>query len=166
MGINFPLNLRAIVAVSRNGVIGHNGHIPWHFPEELKLFQSLTIGHTVIMGRKTLESLKKPLKQRRHWILSRSQKELATDKNVRFFQSADSVLQAVLAEREERFWVIGGAEIYRLLCPQCVEIVQTIVNLECAGDTFWTMPEEFRRGELLSSCEAFETHLWHRKENP
>jgi dihydrofolate reductase len=157
-------SLRAIVAISRNGVIGVDGHLPWHLPEDLHLFRQLTIGHTLIMGRKTYQSIGKPLPGRRNWVLSR-QLQGAAGENLRFFQKLEELLRAVRKARAgEEFWVIGGGEIYRQLVPFCGEIVCTRVHRDCGneGSLCWAIPEKFQRGECIYDCPQFTTHRWRR----
>jgi dihydrofolate reductase len=154
--------LRAIAAVGRGGVIGKNGKIPWHIAEDLRLFRRLTMGHTLIMGRVTRDSIGKPLDGRRIWVLSRS---LPTADHV--FPDGDSLLAAIRrAGPGELFWVCGGAEIYRLLVPHCSEVVLTEVAGPVDGDRQWTIPEEFFRCECVLRGENFTTHVWRRRPLP
>ncbi|MDR3316699.1 MAG: dihydrofolate reductase, partial [Puniceicoccales bacterium] len=148
--------------------IGADGKIPWHIPEELRLFRSLTMGHTVIVGRKTFQSIGKPLPGRNNWVLSRrepSPRWIVDPTTVRFFFSAEEVLAAVRgAEVGKEFWVIGGTEIYRLFLPHCSEVIQTVVPKDCVGDAHFSMPEDFVRGELLVATKDFMTHRWTREK--
>jgi dihydrofolate reductase len=159
-------NLRAIVAVAPGGVIGCGGHIPWHLPEDLRHFRALTLNHTVILGRRTAESLGKPLFARDHWLLTRQKSvpPFSDHGRVRIFQDENLLLDAVRQSPEEKqFWVIGGAEIYQLLTPHCSEIVQTVLESSCEGDTYFTMPPFFQRAELLAAKADFAIHRWRRK---
>ncbi|MDR2667580.1 MAG: dihydrofolate reductase [Puniceicoccales bacterium] len=158
-------SMRAIVAMDPSGVIGFRGRLPWHLPEDLRLFRSMTMGHTLLMGRKTFESLAKPLPGRTCWILSRR-----GDGDGRFhhapaqvFSSVDAMLRAVRAELPPmKFWVAGGAEIYNQLAPHCVEIIQTALVDNYAGDSHWQIPPGFVRGEVILSTNKFTTYRWHR----
>jgi dihydrofolate reductase len=154
-------NLRAIVAVGPGGVIGLHGRIPWHLPEDLRHFRRLTVGHTVIVGRKTLQSLGRPLPERENWVLSRS---LPAAEGCRVLHSREELLAALKdADPGRQFWAMGGGEIYRQLLPLCVEVVCTEVFLPCSGDTFWEMPPDFVRGKLLLESAGFTAYLWQRK---
>ncbi|MDR3117650.1 MAG: dihydrofolate reductase [Puniceicoccales bacterium] len=154
-------NLRAIVARDRNGVIGHGGRIPWHLPEDLRHFRRLTLGHTVIMGRKTWQSLGRPLAERENWVLSRS---LPAAANCRVLRSREELLAELDAAGAERqFWLIGGGEIYGQLLDMCSEVICTEVFMHCCGDTILPMPDCFVRGQLLMETADFAIHRWQRK---
>mgnify|MGYP001277046944 CR=1 FL=1 len=104
--------LSLIVAMGRNREIGKDNKLLWHLPNDLRRFQSLTMGHPMIMGRKTFESLPKLLPGREHWVLTRQ-----TDwqpEGVRVFSSVEEVLQAL---GEQDAFVIGGEQIYRAFLP-------------------------------------------------
>jgi dihydrofolate reductase len=154
-------NLRAIVAVGPGGVIGRRGQIPWHLPEDLRHFRRLTLGHTVIMGRKTLQSLGQPLPGRENWVLSRSLNAAA---GCRLFRSRETLLATVKgADFGRQFWVMGGGEIYRQLLPFCVEVVCTEVFAAHCGDTFLELPAYFSRGHQLLRTADFSIHIWRRR---
>jgi dihydrofolate reductase len=129
------MKLSLIVAVAENGVIGHNNQLIWHLPNDLKQFKRLTTGHCIIMGRKTFESIGKPLPNRTSIIISRN-----TDFQVEGCITVSSLENAILAakkiENEEAF-VIGGAEIYRLALPIIDKIYLTEVHHAYEGDTLF-----------------------------
>ena len=114
---------QAIVAVSKNGVIGKNGGLPWRLKEDLKWFKKITMGHTVLMGRKTWDSLPFPLPGRKNWVLSRSMKP--TDE-VKVFNSYEEVENA-LGDNEQLF-IIGGSQIYTQTLSICGVIYITEVK--------------------------------------
>ena len=122
-----------VVAVSENDVIGRANQLPWRLPADLRHFKSLTLGHHILMGRKTYESIGKALPGRTNWVLSRSNDFAPPDcKVVHSLQQAQ-----VGAGAEARLMVIGGAEIYRLCLPQAVRIHLTLVHARITdGDTF------------------------------
>ena len=123
----------AIVAMDRNGVIGAENQLPWHLSSDLQRFKRTTLGHTLVMGRKTFESIGKPLPGRKTIVLSRNlQLEL---KDVAIAASWDEVLR--IAADETRLFVVGGAEIYKLLLPYCDEVMVTRVLTKVAGDTIF-----------------------------
>jgi dihydrofolate reductase len=130
-----------VVAVSENDVIGRANQLPWRLPAELRHFKSLTMGHHILMGRKTYESIGKALPGRTNWVLSRSSEFARPDCNVvRSLQEGQSG-----AAGEGPLMVIGGADIYRLCLPQAVRIHLTLVHTRITdGDTFfsaWRGPE-------------------------
>ncbi|HYE30822.1 MAG TPA: dihydrofolate reductase [Methylomirabilota bacterium] len=150
--------LKAIVAMSQNRVIGANNKLPWHIPEELKWFKALTMGHALVMGRKTYESIGRPLPGRLNYVLSRSG---FSAPGVVSIQSLTE-LESVPAERE--IFVIGGAQIFEAAFPLCGELFLTVVKREVEGDTLMPPFEHlFTRGELLRESAEFEVHRWVRK---
>ena len=122
-----------VAAMDRQGVIGSEGAIPWHLPEDLRRFKRLTVGHPVIMGRKTYESLPprfRPLPERRNIVLSRVMSHVSG------CETASSPEQALkLCRGEDEVFVIGGGEIYRLFLPWAKRMYLTIVETEVPGDT-------------------------------
>jgi dihydrofolate reductase len=124
-----------VVAVSENDVIGRDNQLPWRLPADLRHFKSLTLGHHILMGRKTHESIGKALPGRTNWVLSRSGDFAAPDcKVVHTLPEAQ-----VGVAGEGPLMVIGGADIYRLCLPQAVRIHLTLVHTRIAdGDTFFS----------------------------
>jgi len=134
-----------VLAVARNGVIGNDGKVPWHVPEDLKHFRRSTTGHAVIMGRKTWDEVGKPLPNRRNIVVSRN-----ADLRLEGAEVVPSLDEAIALARttdaEPR--VIGGAEIYRLALPLATRVLLTELELEPEGDTFFTLDRsEFRETE-------------------
>ena len=102
--------LSIIVAVAKNNVIGKDNKLIWHLPEDLKRFKRITTGHTIIMGRKTFESLGRVLPNRKHIVLSKDKDFKVDDENVQVINDI-SLLGEYISSEEENF-VIGGASIY------------------------------------------------------
>lgn len=119
-----------ILARAKNGVIGHDGDLPWHIPADLRRFKQLTSGCPMIMGRKTFESLPGLLPGRRHIVITRDAKWDEDGAEPAF--SVDAALRAANAPHVA---IIGGAEIYRLFEPLADRIELTEVDLEPEGDT-------------------------------
>jgi dihydrofolate reductase len=118
-----------VVAVADNGVIGKDGGIPWHISEDLKRFKALTMGHTVVMGRKTWDSLpKKPLPGRANIVVTRQRDWHAEG------ATAASSLGAATAGTSGQVMVIGGAEIYERALPLATRIELTEVHRDFDGD--------------------------------
>ena len=128
-----------VVAVSKNGVIGKNGKLPWRFPADLKFFKNLTTGHTVIMGRKTFDSIGKPLPNRENIVISRHPRpEMA---GVKFVESVD---QALLRAQKGKIFIIGGASIYRETVHLIDGIYLTRIHQDYEGDAFYPgVPDGF-----------------------
>lgn len=138
-----------IVARAQNGVIGFNNRIPWHLPEDLQIFKQITRNHTIIMGRKTWDSLpKKPLPQRDHIIISRQNDLTINHPNVRVMGFAQSVAWCNQQSPDTAIFVIGGAEIYQLFLPHCQIIYISQLAQEFHGDAHFG--DEILRGFHLT----------------
>lgn len=124
--------LSIIVAKAKNNVIGNNNALIWHIPEDLKRFKRLTTGHTIIMGRKTFESLGRILPNRHHVILCNDMELNIDDENVEVLEDI-SELKKYIDSEEENF-VIGGATMYRLLMPYCKKMYITEIDRDFEGD--------------------------------
>jgi dihydrofolate reductase len=131
-----------IVAVSENGVIGYQGGIPWRLPADLKLFKQTTMGHTLIVGRKTYESIGRPLPGRRMMVLTRQQDYLAEGCQV--VDGLPEALELAQLQGENEAFVAGGAQVYAQALPLADRIYWTQVHTEVEGDTFFP---EFDRDE-------------------
>jgi dihydrofolate reductase len=122
--------LSVIAAVARNGTIGHDNALPWHLPEDLKRFKALTMGHHIIMGRKTYESLGRLLPGRTTVIVSRNQAYAVEGAKV-----VNSLEQAIRAcAGDEEIFVIGGAELYRKALPVAGRLYLTEIDEDFDGD--------------------------------
>ena len=131
-----------VVAMDEGDVIGRDGALPWRLPEDLRHFRRLTLGKTVLMGRKTWQSLGKPLEGRRNWVLSRDPAFRPVGAEV--FATLN---QALAAHPGGELVVIGGAELYRQVLPRARTIHLTRVHARVDGDTTfpdWS-PSDFRR---------------------
>lgn len=127
--------LSIIVAVAENNVIGKDNQLIWHLPEDLKRFKQLTTGHTIIMGRKTFESLGRVLPNRKHIILCNDMEMKVEDKNVEILKDI-SMLKEYIDSEEENF-IIGGATIYKLLMPYAKKLYLTLIHEEFEGDVYF-----------------------------
>ncbi len=162
------MKLAIIVAVAKNGVIGRNNQLPWHLPQDLKYFKKVTLGKPVIMGRKTYESIGKPLPGRTNIVVTRSKDWSAADGVVvtNSFEQALSAAQKVLEEdplASNEVMVIGGAEIYRSALQFVDRIYLTRVALEPQGDAFfdalgeldWVLESNTAGDEVASVSHEF-----------
>ncbi len=127
--------LSIVVAKAKNNIIGKDNKIIWHLPEDLKHFKNLTTGHTIIMGRKTFESLGKILPNRKHIILSNNPDFKVHDENVEVVHSLLQI-QDLIEGKEEAF-VIGGAMIYNFLMPYVKKMYVTEIEKDFDGDAFF-----------------------------
>ncbi|WP_410643820.1 dihydrofolate reductase [Amycolatopsis sp. lyj-346] len=141
-------------AQAANGVIGRDGTLPWHLPEDLRHFKELTAGAAVLMGRRTWESLPprfRPLPGRRNLVLSRAPQE-----GVETFAELPSALAAVAGD----VWVIGGAAVYRAALPVADRIVVTELRESFEGDTY--APEVGRPADFVGEWLESSTGLHYR----
>ncbi|KIL48864.1 dihydrofolate reductase [Jeotgalibacillus alimentarius] len=122
-----------ISAHDLNRVIGKNGDMPWNLPDDLKYFQRVTSGHSILMGRKTFESMNGPLKNRRNIVLT-SNKEWSRDGAIVVHDLVEGL--KLLNEDEEGF-VIGGGEIYKLALEKADRLYITLIHEEFEGDTYF-----------------------------
>ncbi|MBX3665183.1 MAG: dihydrofolate reductase [Burkholderiales bacterium] len=156
--------LSLIAAMAKNSVIGANGKIPWHLPNELQLFKRVTMGHPIVMGRKTHESIGRLLPGRTTVIVTR-QRDYAVPGAV-VVHSLEEALARCAGDPE--IFVIGGGELYRAAMPLADRIYLTVVDAEPAGDTRmpefdpvqWkqTGSEQFRSDERHAHDYRFEIH--------
>jgi len=152
--------LKAIAAMARNRVIGREGAIPWRISDELRWFKRVTTGQTVLMGRKTYQSLGRPLPNRRNLVITRGP-EIEGITVIRGIEAFDP---AAYAEPGTDVFVIGGAQIYAQLLPRCAELLLTVVPLEVEGDAFFPAFEpmfDFRETVLVHP--EFEVRRYVRK---
>ena len=158
--------LSAIVAVSRNSIIGRDGGMPWRQSADLKRFKTLTMGHAMIMGRKTFASLGRALPGRTSIVLSR-QSNLALPDGVLHAHSLDEALQ--LCANDPEPFVIGGGEIYRLAMPQIERLYVTRIDADLTGDTrfdydlsAWRLREESLHAADAKNEYPYTFQVWER----
>ncbi len=151
--------LSIIVAKAKNNVIGKNNKIIWNLPDDLKRFKKLTTGHTIIMGRKTFESLGRVLPERKHIIFSQNPDFKVNDENVEIVHSMLQIQEYI--ENEEENFVIGGAMIYNLLMPYVKKMYITQINKEFEGDTFFPKIDEniWKEVERIPGIKDEENNL-------
>jgi dihydrofolate reductase len=137
--------LQAIAAMSENRVIGCGNRIPWHLPEDFRWFKRMTTGQIIVMGRKTFESIGRPLPNRETVVLSRSGYAHPGIRTISCWEELD-----LRGETREAF-ICGGAEIYAQALPQCSDLYLTVVKREVTGDAFFPRFED--RFALVSELE-------------
>ena len=133
------MKISLIVAVSRNGVIGIDNQLPWHLPEDLKYFKSVTMGKPIIMGRKTYDSIGRPLPGRTNIVITRDSSWQAEGVEVaRTLAQAMTLGQLACAQADvDEAMVIGGEQIYRMTLPAADRLYLTEVQAEVEGDAFF-----------------------------
>jgi dihydrofolate reductase len=151
------LRITIIAALAENGVIGRAGGLPWHLPDDLRRFKALTMGRPLLMGRRTFESIGRPLPGRRNLVLTRGSKELPA--------GAEGVASLALAMEkcaaDSELCVIGGADVYRQALPLAERLELTLVRATIDGDVIF--PEIHKKDwRELSRIEhpVDERHAW------
>jgi len=138
-----------IVAVAENGVIGHNNKLIWHLPEDLKNFKRITSGHHIIMGRKTFESIGKPLPNRENIIIT-GNRDYHHDGCI-VVHSLSQAVDVARAQNDSEVFIIGGGRIYRETLPVADKLYFTEVKASFNGDTAFP---DFNRDEWIVTQRA------------
>ena len=146
------MRLSLVVAAARNGVIGHRGRIPWRLPEDQRFFKRLTIGHCVVMGRKTFESIGRPLPGRENLVLSRGSADAPP--GTRVLPALEPALDWARESGFEECFVIGDEAIYREALLRADRVLLTRVEAEPEGDVFFPALEASRW-----HCTGREPHV-------
>jgi dihydrofolate reductase len=147
------MKITIIAAVARNGVIGHQGRIPWHLPADLAHFKRTTIGHTLVMGRRTFETTG-ALPGRRTLVLSRDPEwkpemgEEGREAKVEVVRSLNEAIDRASDLGENELFICGGAKVYRQALPQADRLNLTQVEVDPDGDTYFPEPD-WERWRLL-----------------
>ena len=138
-----------MVAVAENNVIGKDNKLIWNLPADLRLFKNLTMGHTIVMGRKTFDSIGKPLPGRKSIVITR-QRDYEVD-GCQVVHSLEKALKMV--EKEEEVFIVGGAQIFELAMALADRIYLTRINHSFEGDTFF--PEIDPNQWVQTAVESF-----------
>jgi dihydrofolate reductase len=141
-----------VAAVAANGIIGASGRLPWHIPEELKHFKQLTLGHPVIMGRRTWESLKGPLPQRENIVVTRTPGYEAPGAAV----AASLEAALALCAGEPVAFVIGGRQLFKESLPIAAGMVLTEIRRDYPGDTWFPAWDRSQWKETRREAHAAE----------
>jgi len=145
---------KAIAAMSLNRVIGAGNKIPWHLPEDFKWFKKMTTGHIIVMGRKTFESIGKPLPNRTTLVLTRSAQPVIGAETI-----ADlGEIRSRLSENDQReIFICGGAQVYEQTLPLCSDLYLTLVKRTIQGDAFFPpFEDQFTLREKIAQNPEFE----------
>jgi len=144
--------------MSLNRVIGRGNEIPWHLPEDFKWFKRMTTGNVVVMGRKTFESIGRPLPNRETIVVSRSGFSFP---GVRTVASLDEIN---LEKETREVFICGGAQIYAQALSKCSDLYLTMVKKEVQGDAFFPeFEDQFERVEIVSDTAEFAIFHYRRK---
>lgn len=154
-------HLTAIVAMTPDRIIGRDGGLPWHLPGDLAFFKRTTSGHPIVMGRKTFESIGRPLPKRRNIVLTRDKSWSADGVEVIHDPKDLSTLTDI---GNDRVFIIGGSEIYSAFLPQLDDLLVSHITTEYEGDTsFPAFEEMFPVSESVEVHDDFEVRLWKRR---
>ena len=138
--------LSIVVAKAKNNIIGKDNKLLWHLSDDLKRFKALTEGHTIIMGRKTFESLGRVLPNRKHIVFSNNPDFKVNDENVEVVHSLLQIQEYI--ESEEEAFVIGGAMMYNFLMPYVSKMHVTEIEKEFEGDAFFPRIDDKKWKEI------------------
>lgn len=163
-----PMDITLIAALDQNGVIGADGGMPWHIPDDLKRFKRLTQGKTVVMGRKTFDSIGRPLPKRDNWVVTRDN-ELTLD-GCTVTTSLESVIDQCRQAGEAELIVMGGAQIYAMAMSCATRLELTRIEARFDGDTYfpgvdwdqWQLIDE-QPVDADGSIPAYRFMTWQRK---
>lgn len=154
------LPFHALAAMSENRIIGSHNSIPWHLPEDFKWFKQMTLGKIIIMGRKTFESIGKPLPGRTTWVLSRQPHPIP---GVQVFPNIQSILDNLPQNRTFSPVICGGSEIYQQTLPLCSDLYLTIVKGTFEGDSYFPEVNHlFQSSEIIKECSDFRIVHYHK----
>jgi len=143
------MSLSIVVAMDKNRLIGKDNKLPWHLPADLAYFKKITTGKSIVMGRKTYDSIGRPLPNRRNIVISRNSKTLITGCEV--LSSIDEVLS--ITKDEEEVMIIGGASLCEQLLPQVSRLYITKIEGKFDGDIYF--PEYDEADWRQVSCESY-----------
>jgi dihydrofolate reductase len=157
-----------IVALSQNHVIGNQGNLPWHMPNDLKYFKQLTMGHHVIMGRKTFESLPGPLPGRSLIVLTHHPTHI--DKPIQYATDLLSALNLAEAAHETEVFIAGGGEVYAQALSWVDRIYMTLIDTTVIGDTFFpTLDDTWQQIQTICNSKDnrhaydYEWIVWEKR---
>lgn len=146
-----------IVAKAKNGVIGKNNKLIWHLSDDLKHFKKLTMGHPIIMGRKTFESLPKILPGRTHYVLTKN-KNYKADKEVKIYTDTEKLIKEL--PQGENF-IIGGEHIYKIFLEKADTLYITEIEKEYDGDAYFPEINE-KEWEKIETKESEDKEIPHK----
>lgn len=148
--------LSIITAINQNYVIGRDNQLIWHIPEDLKRFKKITLGKTIVMGRKTFESLPKVLPDRKHIVVTRDENYSTSDNRVTVIHSIKDILK--YKDSPEEVFIVGGEQIYKQLLPYCSKLYLTEIMSSENGDTYFP---EFNKAdyEIIEYEKHYDNYI-------
>lgn len=154
------MTISIIAAVASNNIIGRDNKLPWHMPADLKWFKKLTMGHHVLMGRKTFEEFRKPLPGRVNVVITRNPNWSAD--GVAIARSVDEAISKAEAAGDAEIFIIGGAEIFAQVLHRADRMYITRIHAEPEGDTFFPEFDDVNEWKLVDAehCEADEKNAY------
>lgn len=161
------IKITLIVAAAENNAIGKDNKMLWHLPDDFKYFKRNTINHSIVMGRKTFESIGKALPERRNIVVTRDQNWLANEVDV-----ANSIQDVLTYCRDEReIFILGGANVYQQTLPLAQKVLLTRVHTTIDGDTFfpelpsteWALTDQDYHSKDDKHVYDFTFETWERK---
>ena len=163
------MKITLIAAMAENRVIGRDNALPWHLPADLARFKQRTEGHVVIMGRRTFESVGRPLPNRRSIVITR--KRDYHPPGAEIARSLEEALERARESKQDEVFILGGAEIYALALPDVDRLEFTIVHADVSGDTFfpecdlseWTLIDQQRHEADDRHAHAFSFRTYERE---
>lgn len=164
------MQISLVVAAALNNAIGKEGVLPWHLPSDLKHFKNVTWGLPVIMGRKSFDSLGKPLPGRTNIVLSKQNKGVLDSTEIIRVQTPAAALEAAASCKVKEAMVIGGGEIYQLFWKQASRIYLTRVDCHLEADTFfpvidpndWKLVQQVDREANIKNSYNHSFQIWER----
>lgn len=165
------MKIALVCAIAENNAIGLRGALPWHLKGELALFRRITIGHAVIMGRRTYESLpRKPLPQRHNIVISRQKTSLTGATVTESFRDAMAIAQKDACYNDKPVMVIGGAEVFRLALPYASFYYRTLVQASPEADVYfhgfdasqWCLSEVLFEQNATPESFGYRAEKWQR----
>ncbi len=157
-------HFKAIAAMSLNRVIGVGNQIPWHLPEDFKWFKKLTTGHVILMGRKTYESIGRPLPNRTTIVLTRSPQPLAGVQTASDLSHVDPNNPAFAGKE---VFICGGAQVYRQALPLCSDLYLTLVKRTVEGDVFFpAFEDKFELADEIADNPEFKILHYKNRQMP
>lgn len=150
--------ISAIAAMSENRVIGVNNQLPWHIPEDLRHFKACTLNKSIIMGRKTYESMKGPLPKRQNIVLTR-QNNYSVPEGVQLFESLETALETLRSHsnEDEEVFIVGGAEVYKQSLELVDHLYLTVVEKKFEGDAFFPEVDFNQTFEITKEIKSSQT---------
>jgi|AntDeeMetagen681_2_1112603.scaffolds.fasta_scaffold16082_3 dihydrofolate reductase len=157
------MNICAIAAVAENGVIGKDGELPWHYPEDLEHFRDITMNNPIIMGRKTFDSFPEPLPNRTHIVLTKNESLEHDDDSIRYVNTPEEALKFAESITNNTSYIIGGRTIYELFFDDLDSMIISEIHADYDGDTYFpTFDSKNWNVEYMRESDDFDIAYYKR----